>query len=106
MKKIYLAIIAYDNNNSYSEYHIIYEGHNTVESAYKEIDEIRRRLIRDGKKPFDCYIYEAESPPFNQPEYRLDQIDFNFYREPTPEEKEKLQKIQEQIESSIANYGQ
>lgn len=104
MKKIYLVIIAYDKNDSYNEYHIIYEGHNTVESAYKEIDEIRRRLIKDRKKPFDCYIYEAESPQFNQPEYRLDQIDFNFYRELTPKEKEKLQNLQEKIESSIINY--
>lgn len=105
MKKIYLVMITYDKHNVYNEYHILYEGHNTLESACKEIDEIRRRLIKDGKKPFDCYIYEAESPHFGLPEYRLDQIDFNFYREPTKEEKEKLQAIQENIEREIEKYA-
>lgn len=99
MKNIYLVMITYDKNNSYNEYHILYEGHQTVESAYREIDEIRRRLIRDGKRPFDCYIYEAEKPEFNQPEYKLDQIDFNFYREHTEEEKKKIEKVIKDFEN-------
>jgi hypothetical protein len=34
----------------------------------------------------DCYVYEADIPPFNIPIHTIDDVDFNFYREKTPEE--------------------
>jgi hypothetical protein len=34
----------------------------------------------------DCYIYEADKPPFDLPIHAIDDVDFNFYREKTPEE--------------------
>ena len=79
---IFLAII----NPQEQEFHIKYEGHETVESARNEITYIRNKLLLDGKKPFDCYVYEAETPPYGQKSYLLDQIDFNFYAEKTEEE--------------------
>ncbi|MCS7317614.1 MAG: hypothetical protein NZZ41_04800 [Candidatus Dojkabacteria bacterium] len=103
---IYLAIITHETESKYDEYHIIYEGHSTLESARNEIDEIRRRLIKHGKKPFDCYIYESKDgkPLYGYPPYRLDQIDFNFYKEPTEQEKIKAQEIEQQLLNVINKY--
>ena len=52
------------------EYHIVYEGHETVESAKEEITYIRESLLLQGKKPFDCYVYEADEPEYGQRAYR------------------------------------
>ena len=100
---IWLAIVSHTEQPSkeYTEYHIRFEGHTTVESATKEVDEIRRRLIIDEKLPLDCYIYEAEEPKYGYQAYNLDDIDFNFYRELTPEEKERKAKIEKEVEDSM-----
>lgn len=68
------------------EFHIKFEGHETVESGRLEITTIREQLLMQGKKPFDCYVYESDEPLYGQRAYELDQIDFNFYQEKTEEE--------------------
>jgi len=68
------------------ECHVKWEGHKTVESAKSELDQIRTMMIKENRIPMDCYIYEAEKPPFDLPTFAIDDVDFNFYREKTPEE--------------------
>lgn len=101
---IYLVIVTHDNPQQYEEYHIRFEGHQSLDSARKEIDEIRRRLIKDGKKPLDCYIYEANAPLYGCREYTLDEIDFNFYKVPTEEELRKIQSVEQAYFKEMLTY--
>jgi hypothetical protein len=68
------------------ECHVKWDGHKTLESAKSELDQIRNMMIKENRIPMDCYIYEAEKPPFDLPIFTIDDVDFNFYREKTPEE--------------------
>lgn len=95
------------------EFHIHYEGHETIETAKYEIEYIRQKLLLDGKKPFDCFIYEADEPEHGNKLYKLDDIDFNFYAEPTEEEiqksmddfNQKVAKIKELAEKEQKEFG-
>jgi len=71
------------------EFHVHYEGHENLESAKFEITYIREKLLLDKKKPFDCYVYEADKPLYGYKLYKLDEIDFNFYEEQSEEEIQK-----------------
>jgi hypothetical protein len=99
---IYLCI----RNPIEQEFHIKYEGHETVESANTEITFIRNKLVREGKKPFDCYIYEAETPPYGQKAYLLDEVDFNFYQEKTEEEIQESLKVWNQKVAEVKKLAQ
>ena len=68
------------------EFHIHYEGHETIDSAKQEISYIREKLLRDNKKPYDYFIYEADKPEYGNKLFKLDEIDFNFYEEMSEEE--------------------
>jgi hypothetical protein len=97
---IFLAIITHNNTDSYNEYHIRYTGHKDLLSAKTEIKEVRSRLVKDGKAPLDCYVYESSTdvPLYGYTPYNLDQIDFNFYRDLTPEEEARRQKVISDLE--------
>jgi hypothetical protein len=75
-----------------SEVHVRWDGHQTVESATKELNQVREMMIKDNKVPMDCYVYEADAPPFGLPIFAIDDVDFNFYREKTKEEIEASKK--------------
>lgn len=98
---IWLAIVTHNDVENYNEYHIRYEGHSSVENARKEIQEVRRRLVVDEKLPLDCYIYEADEPLYGYTAYNLDDIDFNFYRELTPEEKARKKAAETSLEEKL-----
>jgi hypothetical protein len=74
------------------EIHVKWEGHSSIDSAKKELAAVREAMIRDNRVPMDCEVYEAENPPFGLPVYLIDDVDFNFYREKTPEEIEASKK--------------
>jgi hypothetical protein len=100
---IFLAIVSHNTPQDYTEYHIRYEGHTSVDSARKEIEEVRRRLVQDNKAPLDCYVYEAADgiPLYGYQAYNLDDMDFNFYRDLTPEEEARRKSITDQLETSM-----
>lgn len=83
------------------EFHIRYEGHATVEAAKSEMQEIFQRLVIDGKLPLPYYIYEADEPLYGNEPYHLDDIDFNFYREPSTEEQKFIEETTKEIEDAI-----
>ena len=68
------------------EVHVRWDGHSNVESAVKELEQVRTMMIKENRVPMDCYIYEAEKPPYDLPVFTIDEVDFNFYREKTPDE--------------------
>lgn len=74
------------------ETHVRWDGHKTVESATKELSQVREMMIKDNKVPMDCYVYEADAPPYGLPVFTIDEVDFNFYREKTPAEIEASKK--------------
>lgn len=74
------------------EVHIKWKGHETVESATKEMNQLRSLLLGQQKKPYDCYIYEAEAPPYGLKAHELDEVDMNFYEEPNPADMEAVQR--------------
>ncbi len=98
---IWLAMITEDEN----EYHIRFDGHNTIETAKNEIKEINNRLLLDKKLPLPYYVYEADAPLNGYDAYNLDDIDFNFYKEVkqiSPEERKfKDEKVKE-LEKAVA----
>ena len=94
---IWLAMITEDE----SEYHIRFDGHESVESAKKEITEINGRLMRDKKIPLPYYIYEAYEPLHGYAAYNLDDLDFNFYKELTEEEKQLKNKKVKELEKAL-----
>ena len=101
---IFLAIVKHNTISSkYEEYHIRYVGHESLDNAKSEIKEVRKRLINDHKTPLDCYVYEVEgdTPLYGYTAYNLDQIDFNFYRDLTPEEEAKKQEALETLEKNF-----
>ena len=104
---IFLAMVTHNTPNEYNEYHIRYEGHKTLDSAKAEIAEVRRRLVIDGRSPLDCYVYESEDgkPLYGYEAYNLDQIDFNFYRDLTPEEEARRKKMTAQLEANLGVTG-
>ncbi len=105
---IFLAIVSHNKvEDNYVEYHIRYQGHKSVDSAKAEITEVRSRLIKDGKAPLDCYVYESadDTPLYGNQAYNLDDIDFNFYRDLTPEEEARRQKALKQIEADTGIVG-
>lgn len=95
---LWLAMITEDE----TEYHARYEGHNTIEGARAEMAEINRRLIKDKKLPMPYYIYEAPEPLHGYEPYNLDDLDFNFYRELTPEEQAHRDKQVKELEEAFA----
>ena len=86
-----------------TEYHIHFEGHTDLDAAKAEMKEINNRLRVDGKMPLPYYIYEAEVPENGYSPYNLDELDFNFYKEQTQEEKEKIAEVTSEIEEAIAS---
>jgi hypothetical protein len=84
------------------EVHIRWRGHTKVEDATKELFNLRKLLIGQGKKPFDCYIYEAEVPPYGLKAHELDEVDMNFYEE---EDAGQSEEIQRKLDKAIYEVG-
>lgn len=80
---IFLALITPEDSK---EYHIKWDGHDSVDSAQDEMNRIWEKMIPDNKSPLPYYIYEAESTKEGYTPYTVDEIDFNFYIEKTPEQ--------------------
>jgi hypothetical protein len=72
-----------------TEVHIRWDGHKTLETAQFELAHIRKTMIGENRIPMDCQVYEADTPPFGLPIHTVDDVDFNFYREKTPEENQR-----------------
>ena len=85
-----------------SEVHIRWRGHTKVEDATKELANLRKLLIGQKKKPFDCYIYEAEVPPWGLKAHELDEVDMNFYEE---ENADQAEEIQRKLDKAIYEVG-
>jgi hypothetical protein len=100
-KSIFLAIVPPRG----SEVHVRWRGHNTVEAATKELTTLRSLLIGQNKKPYDCYIYEAEVPPYGLKAFELDEIDMNFYEEPTESDKASFEETQRKLDQAIYEVG-
>jgi len=96
--KIFLAIYPPDG----SEVHVHWRGHATVEAATKELANLRKLLIGQKKKPFDCYVYEAEVPLYGFKVYELDEVDMNFYEE---ENVEQADEVQRKLDKAIYEVG-
>lgn len=86
------------------ETHVKWRGHKTVEAATKELNQLRGLLLGQGKKPYDCYVYEAEQPPFGLKSHELDEVDMNFYQENTQTEEE-LEAAQRKLDRAIYEVG-
>jgi len=76
---IFLAIMP----PSGPEVHVRWRGHTIMETATQEISQLRNVLLKQHKKPYDCYIYEAQQPPFGLKAHEVDDVDMNFYEENT-----------------------
>ena len=72
---IFLAIVP----PAGEEIHVKWRGHTNKESAEKEMAMIRKLMVNQRKKPYDCYIYEGEAPLYGLKAYELDDVDMNFY---------------------------
>jgi hypothetical protein len=99
-KSVFLAIVP----PSGPEVHIRWRGHATVESANTEMKTLRSLLIGQKKKPFDCYIYEAEMPPFGNKVFELDEIDMNFYEE-NPNATQDMEAAQHKLDQALYEVG-
>jgi hypothetical protein len=84
------------------EVHIRWRGHTKVEDATKELFNLRKLLIGQKKKPFDCYIYEAEVPPYGLKAHELDEVDMNFYEE---ENADQAEEVQRKLDKAIYEVG-
>jgi hypothetical protein len=84
------------------EVHVRWRGHDTIDAASKEMASLRKLLLGQGKKPYDCYIYEAEAPPWGLKAHELDDVDMNFYEESAPADIEQTKKV---LDKAIYEVG-
>jgi hypothetical protein len=84
------------------EVHVRWRGHETAETANKELFTLRKLLMGQGKKPYDCYVYESEIPPYGLKAHELDDVDMNFYEETTPADIEQTKK---ELDRAIYEVG-
>ena len=84
------------------EVHVRWRGHSTVADATKEMLKLRSLLSGQKKKPYDCYIYEAETPPFGLKAHELDEIDMNFYEETSQAD---IEETQRKLDQAIYEVG-
>jgi hypothetical protein len=97
-KYIFLAIVPPTG----PEVHVKWTGHTTVESANIEMNNLRKLLIGQKKKPYDCYIYEAEKPPWGLKVYEVDDVDMNFYEETNQAD---IEETQRKLDQAIYEVG-
>jgi hypothetical protein len=84
------------------EVHIKWKGHETVAAATAELQHLRKLLMGQKKKPYDCYVYEAEAPPWGLKAHELDEVDMNFYQESDPAD---LEAVQRDLNKAIHEVG-
>jgi hypothetical protein len=78
------------------ETHMIWEGHDSLESAKTEYESIRTLSMREGIRPLDGYIYQAEKPPYG---YEAKELDVEtLMRNVDPRLMETVQKPQYDVE--------
>lgn len=87
------------------EVHVRWRGHVTLKAANDELEQLRRLLLGQNKRPYDCYIYEAEAPPFGLRAYELDEIDMNFYEEPSADDIASVEETQRKLDQAIYEVG-
>jgi hypothetical protein len=79
------------------ETHMIWDGHDSLESAKSEYESIRVLSMREGIKPLDGYIYQADKPPYG---YEAKELDFaSLVKNVDPRLIETLQKPQYDVET-------
>lgn len=98
---IFLAIVPPNSQ----EVHIKWRGHETVESATAELAKLRGLLLGQKKRPYDCYVYQADAPLYGLKAYELDEVDMNFYEEPTPETEAAAAEAKRQLDRAIFEVG-
>lgn len=74
---IFLAIVPPNSE----EIHVKWKEYTKIEDATTELNNIRSILMKQDKMPYDCYVYDAEKPPFGLPAYEVDDVDMNFYED-------------------------
>jgi hypothetical protein len=78
--KIFLVMV---DPKTEAETHMEWEGHDKLEDAMREYAEIRNMSMKEGIKPIDGYVYEAEQPPFGIKAEKLDMAKFASFFENT-----------------------
>jgi hypothetical protein len=97
-KSVFLAIFP----PSGKEVHIKWDSYNNVQDANKELNIIRSLLIGQKKKPYDCYVYEADVPEYGLKSHVLDDVDMNFYEENNVVDQ---QELQSKLDQAIHEVG-
>lgn len=64
-----------------SEVHMEWEGHDILENAKKEFEEMRTLSFNSGIRPLDGYVYEADKPLYGNVSSKLDGKAFGQYAE-------------------------
>lgn len=86
--KIFLVMF---DPRTQAETHMEWEGHTVLEEAKAEYSTLRNLSMKEGIKPIDGYVYEAEMPPYGIQPTKLDMAKFASFFEntmlgqPTPE---------------------
>lgn len=72
---IYLVVVEPNE----TEIHMKWAGHDCLETAKKEFNEMRTLSFNSGIRPMDGYVYEADKPPFGIVAVDLDVAAFSKY---------------------------
>lgn len=76
--KIFLVMV---DPKTEEETHMIWEGHTKLEDAVKEYQALRELSMKEGIRPIDGYVYEADCPPFGIKPSKLDMAKFASFFE-------------------------
>lgn len=80
MTKIFLVMV---DPKTEEETHMEWEGHTSLGEAKAEYDNLRNLSMKEGIKPIDGYVYEAEIPLYGNKLVKLDMANFAKYFERT-----------------------
>jgi hypothetical protein len=80
MSKIFLVMV---DPKTEEETHMEWEGHTSLEDAKTEYQTLRALSMKEGIKPIDGYVYEAEAPPYGIKPTKLDMAKFASFFENT-----------------------
>jgi len=80
MTKIFLVMV---DPKTEEETHMEWEGHTSLVEAKAEYDNLRNLSMKEGIKPIDGYVYEAEVPLYGNKLVKLDMAKFAKHFERT-----------------------
>jgi len=78
--KIFLVMV---DPKTELETHMEWEGHTSLAEAKAEYANLRDLSMKEGIKPIDGYVYEAEIPLYGNKLVKLDMANFAKYFERT-----------------------